>query len=171
MDNSTPDIRIEKMNPGQLSSILKIEKSVFKDPWTAASFVEVMSFSPDCWAALAGDEVVGYVVTQWILDEIHILNIAVAAEMHRKGVGTRLLDYVITEGLKHNMKDVFLEVRVGNSAAISLYERFEFKALTIRKKYYTDGEDALVMHRTLPAQESDANETSMDAAGSKTEEK
>jgi len=163
------EIKIESMDPRHFRPILKIERSVFKDPWTAASFLEVMSFSPNNWVAILDGQLVGYVVTQWVLDEIHILNVAVAPNTQRQGVGSKLLRHVIAEGQQHAMRDMFLEVRIGNSGAITLYERFGFKMLTVRKKYYTDGEDALVMHCSVPERASVPG-TSLDAAGSKTEE-
>ncbi len=57
------------------------------------------------------------------------------------------------------MRDLFLEVRVGNAAAIALYRAFAFEQVTIRKRYYPDGEDALVMHRRLVAAPTDEERT------------
>jgi ribosomal-protein-alanine N-acetyltransferase len=170
VDNRVDEITVEALTPAHFASVLKIEKAVFKDPWPAAAFLEVMSFSANCWAAMANGQVVGYLITQWVLDEIHILNVAVSPEMHRAGIGSKLLNFVVAEGQKQGMRDMFLEVRVSNVAAISLYMRFGFQVLSTRKKYYTDGEDALVMHCPVPENTTGTGK-SVDTAGSKTEEK
>jgi ribosomal-protein-alanine N-acetyltransferase len=134
---------------------MKIEKSVFRDPWTMGSFVEIMSFSDECWVALADRQVAGYLVTQWVVDEIHILNVAVDGARHRQGIGIQLMNFILKRGASRGMRDVFLEVRVSNAPAIALYERLGFEQLTVRKRYYNDGEDAIVMHRRLEATEAD----------------
>jgi ribosomal-protein-alanine acetyltransferase len=159
------EVTIAPMTVSHIGAVMKIEKSVFKDPWSAASFVEVMSFSPNNWIAKIDGHIVGYLITQFILDEIHILNVAVANEMHRKGVATKLLAVLVAEGRKHGMRDMFLEVRVGNAGAIALYERHGFRQLSVRKKYYPNGEDALVMHCAMP------EDSAVDSTGSKIEEK
>ncbi|HEY3294450.1 MAG TPA: ribosomal protein S18-alanine N-acetyltransferase [bacterium] len=172
MDNSKPDITLVTLTPDHFAAILKIEKAVYKDPWSAASFLEIMSFSPNNWVAMVDGHVVGYIITQWVIDEIHILNVAVAEEMHRKGVGSKLLSYLVAEGQKQGMRDMFLEVRVTNTPAQALYERFGFKPLSVRKKYYGDGEDALVMHCAMPEIAAPVTDEVMAGeTGSKTEEK
>jgi ribosomal-protein-alanine acetyltransferase len=141
-----PEIDIVKMSATHLAPVVVIESNIFRDPWTAESFIEILSLSPYCWVALMGQTVVGYLITQWVLDEVHILNVGVAADMQRKGIGARLMEDVLQRARTNGMRDVFLEVRVSNTAAISLYRRFGFEDVSIRKKYYGDGENALVMH-------------------------
>jgi [ribosomal protein S18]-alanine N-acetyltransferase len=149
MDNSKPEIEIARLSSTHMPMVMKIEKSVFRDPWTAGSFVEIMAFSEECWAALSEGRVAGYLITQWVLDEIHILNLAVDRHFFRKGIGSRLLGFILKRGASRGMQDVFLEVRVSNAAAIALYLRFGFEQLSVRKRYYNDGEDAFVMHCRL----------------------
>ena len=167
VSGSTADITIETLTVNHFGPILKIEKSVFRDPWSAASFLEIMSFSPNNWVAISDGHLAGYIVTQWVLDEIHILNLAVAQAMQRRGIGSKLLEQVIAEGRKYAMRDLFLEVRTGNAPAVALYERFGFKPLSVRKKYYTDGADALVMHCPMPT---NASDSTANTDGLKTEE-
>jgi [ribosomal protein S18]-alanine N-acetyltransferase len=144
------DVRITKMDIEHLVAVQRIEESVFKDPWPASAFIEVLALTPFVWVALADGAVAGYLITQWVMDEVHVLNVAVAKEMQRRGIAARLMRFIQMKARHSGMRDLFLEVRVSNSPAITLYQRFGFQALATRKKYYSDGEDALVMHCHLP---------------------
>lgn len=152
--NSEPEIRIVPFTTEHLTSVLHIERSVFRDAWTASAFLEILSFSDKCWVALAGEEIAAYLITQWVLDEVHILNIAVAPAYQRRSIGRRLLSFLFDLCRMQGMRDLYLEVRVSNAPAISLYEHFGFRELTIRRRYYPDGEDACVMHLHLSDNES-----------------
>jgi ribosomal-protein-alanine N-acetyltransferase len=161
------DVQIIKMSEKHLAPVVVIENNVFRDPWTAESFVEVMALSPYCWVAMSGEMVVGYLLTQWVLDEVHILNVAVAPGMQRQGIGATLIGFVRTEAQRNGMRDIFLEVRVSNLPAITLYKRYGFADVAIRKRYYVDGEDAMVMHCHIPDMdaETDAPESKSEATG------
>ena len=80
-----------------------------------------------------------------ILDELHILNIAVNKKYREQGLATMLLKKI--EQIFGCGKLMLLEVRVSNSAAMSLYKKLGFKELYRRKNYYPDGEDAIVMEK------------------------
>jgi ribosomal-protein-alanine N-acetyltransferase len=149
MKNET-EIRIVPLTTEHLSAVMKIERAAFRDPWTATAFHEILGFSDKCWAAFASEELAGYLVTQWVLDEVHILNVAVASGMQRRGVAARLMEFLLSLSRRWGMRDLFLEVRVSNLAAISLYEGLGFHELALRPRYYPDGEDARVMHLHLP---------------------
>jgi ribosomal-protein-alanine N-acetyltransferase len=159
MTTPDADIKFLRMTTDHLAPVLAIERRVFGDPWSDAAFLEVLSFSPHNWVALAGGEVAGYLMTQWVLDEIHILNVAVDAARQRQGIGRRLLAFLLQKAARRGMRDLFLEVRIGNAAAIALYRSFGFADLTRRKRYYPDGEDALVMHCRLAAEPTDETTT------------
>lgn len=147
--NPEPEIRIVPFTTEYLTPAIHIERTVFRDAWTASAFLEILGFSDKCWIALRGDEVAGYLVTQWVLDEIHILNIAVTPALQRRGMARLLLSFLLDLGRTWGMRDLFLEVRASNSPAISLYQSFGFRDLTTRRRYYPDGEDARVMHLRL----------------------
>jgi ribosomal-protein-alanine N-acetyltransferase len=92
------------------------------------------------------DQVVGYIGIEKILDETHIINMAVHPDYRGQEIGKRLMQHVL------NDEDVFfLEVRVSNDKAKSIYEKYGFKVIHTRKDYYADGEDAFVMRR-LPGE-------------------
>ncbi|MBU1985293.1 ribosomal protein S18-alanine N-acetyltransferase [bacterium] len=152
-------IRITRMTVDHLPAIVEIEKAVFPDPWSYESFVEAISLSEKCWIAQKGPTVIGYLITQWVMDEIHILNVAVSPDRQRQGVGAALLEYLLDIARQSGMRDVYLEVRMSNQAAQALYTKYAFAQLAVRKRYYRDGEDARVMHRSLislsPSEESE----------------
>ncbi len=93
----------------------------------------------------AEGKVVGFALFWHVVDEIHLLNIAVAPEHRGRGLGRALLADLVAHGREKGAVKVLLEVRVGNAAAIGLYEAFGFERLGVRKRYYDDGEDAVDM--------------------------
>ena len=105
-------------------------------------------------------EVVAYIMTrvEWgigfftlrIIKKGHIVSIAVLPEYRRRGIATKLMVNVM-KTLKEHYKcsEVYLEVRVSNTPAISLYEKLGFEKVKIIKGYYLDGEDAYIMARKL----------------------
>ena len=87
----------------------------------------------------------GYVVFWHVADEIHLLNVAVAPESRRRGVGRALVQEVLAYARIHGAAKTLLEVRVSNEAAIALYETLGFARFNVRKRYYDDGEDGVEM--------------------------
>jgi ribosomal-protein-alanine N-acetyltransferase len=140
------------MTADHLPDIERIEKSTFRDPWPVSAFRNLIIQTKTNWVALRDGDVAGYAVTQWVLDEIHILNLATAKKFQRHGVASALLEFLLDRGRKKGMRDLFLEVRASNEAAQKLYEKFGFTKLNIRKRYYPDGEDALILHKRLVRQ-------------------
>lgn len=141
-----PTFEILSLAVTHLPAIQAIEQEVFVDPWPASGFLEIASLSDRNWVVAAGGEVAAYLITQWVADEIHILNIAVAPARQRRGMGGRLLEFLIAHGRDAGMRDIYLEVRPSNAAALAMYEHRGFDRLALRKCYYPNGEDALVMH-------------------------
>lgn len=95
------------------------------------------------------DGVIGYALFWHVVDEIHLLNIAVAPEHRGCGIGRALMEDLLAYAREKEAVKVLLEVRVGNVPAIALYDAFGFERLGLRKRYYDDGEDALDMMLTL----------------------
>ena len=86
------------------------------------------------------------------MDEAHLLNIGVSSSKRRQGFGTDLLEKIIYASEAMGSDQIFLEVRVSNAAATSLYLDFGFKQIGVRKDYYRlpEGqEDALLMSKSL----------------------
>ncbi|MBX3259028.1 MAG: ribosomal protein S18-alanine N-acetyltransferase [Labilithrix sp.] len=102
------------------------------------------------WARLRvargrGGDVLGYILFWHVVDEIHLLNVAVAPAARRRGVGRALVDDLVAFARRERAAKVLLEVRASNEPAIRLYERLGFARFNVRKAYYSDGEDGVEM--------------------------
>jgi ribosomal-protein-alanine N-acetyltransferase len=141
-----------RMATHHLDQVLAIERS-FAAPWTREMFLQELHSRPEvseAIVALLQEEVAGYVLAWFVADEIHVVNLAVASRLRRRGIGRRLLAEVCARGVARGMVMATLEVRVHNDAAIRLYESMGFRQVAIRRSYYADnGEDALVMLKDL----------------------
>jgi ribosomal-protein-alanine N-acetyltransferase len=92
------------------------------------------------------ERIVGFVGIWFMVDEAHIVTIAVAASDRRQGLGEALLIAAIELAQRRQQELVTLECRVSNTGAQALYEKYGFRRVGIRKRYYTDNnEDALIM--------------------------
>lgn len=119
--------------------------------WNAAQVAEELE--RDRATVLVEDRngaVAGWVVTWHVPpDELHILELAVSPDFRRQGIARSLLTAALGQEHRGDATLILLEVRVSNAAAISLYEQTGFVAVGRRKKFYSDGEDAVLMNCTL----------------------
>ncbi len=144
-------VLIRKMTPGDLDAVLAIEQRVFPDPWQRTSFEFEVShnrFSYPVVLEVEG-EVIGYAVAWEIFEEFHIANIAIHPAHQKKGWGTLLLQHLIDRARKCQSHYILLEVRPSNTAALALYRKLGFSPSGVRKRYYRDGEDAILMRKNL----------------------
>lgn len=89
--------------------------------------------------------IIGFIGISLLVDHIDIDYILIKEDFKRKHIASLLLNHVIKYCTKNNISNIFLEVRISNTPAIKLYEKFNFKNISIRKKYYPDNkEDALI---------------------------
>ena len=92
------------------------------------------------------DYIVGFVGIWFIADDAHIVSLGVRPNDHRKGLGELLLLAAFREARRYGMREVTLEVRASNSPAQALYDKYGFREVGLRKRYYIDnGEDAIIM--------------------------
>lgn len=97
------------------------------------------------YIATLDNKLVGYVGCTTCLDYMDILSIVVKKDYQHIGIGSRLLEHIINIAKQEGIKEIFLEVRISNQNAISLYEKYGFKNINTREKYYPDNhEDAYV---------------------------
>ena len=134
-----------------LEQMAQIEREAFDTPWTVAMFIpEVEDPSAHYVVGVRGDdEVVCYGGFHQVLDEAHITNIAVKSTERGKGIGTFLMSELISRAKNNGVSRMTLEVKDGNTNAIKLYEKFGFKVEGVRKKYYNNQFDALIMWLNL----------------------
>jgi ribosomal-protein-alanine N-acetyltransferase len=144
-------IVIEAMQESDLDDVMRIEQASFKLPWQRSFFVADLNH-PYAWLIKARDEgrLLGYAVAWRTEDEFHLANIAVDIDARRQGVGTMLLNRLLEIGHELSCTGMYLEVRPSNLAARSFYGKHGFFSTYIRKAYYPDQEDALVLERELP---------------------
>jgi len=141
-------LSIRRMSPADIDEVLRIEQDLFTMPWSRASLLFEAGDNRNALSIVGMDKagIVGYGIGWFVNDEFHIGNVAVAREKQGRGIGRRLLEYMLGEALARGIRVATLEVRVSNVKAIRLYRRYGFKGVAIRKRYYGDnGEDALVM--------------------------
>jgi ribosomal-protein-alanine N-acetyltransferase len=147
-------IILRPMQRADLDAVLAIEERAFPQPWSRNFFEkELAAAQAACTVAVGGGDgrakIVGYTVCWRVLDELHLLNVAVHPE-HRSGaIGRRLVEAVLDDGRANGARVVYLEVRAGNVAARRLYRRLGFRDLGVRRAYYGPGQDAIVMELRL----------------------
>lgn len=135
------------MEEEDVASVVQIERMSFSTPWPETSFLkEIYKPRAIIKAAEVDEAVVGYISVEYVLDEAHILNLAVHPDYRRMGIATALVEYVIERLRERACRFLYLEVRASNRVARLLYEGFGFRIIGRRKNYYISPvEDGLIM--------------------------
>jgi [ribosomal protein S18]-alanine N-acetyltransferase len=147
-DPGTLEVRITPMRRRHLRSVIRIEQQVYPRPWTFGLFLSEIGQRASRLYVVArvGGEVVGYAGLFRAVDDGHITTVAVDPAWHRHGIATRMLLALARGAIDRGCVNLTLEVRMSNSGAQALYQRFGFVPAGVRKGYYPEtGEDALVM--------------------------
>lgn len=141
------NVSIVDMTTDDVPEVAGIEAASFSTPWSETSFYnEVTRPGSISKTARQGDRIVGYICASRVMDEGHILTLAVLPEFRRLGIASALIESIITELGKEGCRFIFLEVRASNQAARKIYERFNFRLFGLRKEYYKwPVEDAALM--------------------------
>ncbi len=146
-------LQIGRMKSDHADEVTRIETESFRYPWSKNAFIwEVNSEMALPVVAKIDRKVVAYLVVWIAYDEMHLGNIAVAKKWRRKGVGEELMIWLLQEAKRKNIVRLTLEVRTCNYPAISLYKKFGFKEVALRKHYYPEGTDAYLMALELVKQ-------------------
>ncbi len=135
-----------------IDKIMEIEKQSFSDPWQRRSMTSLIGDSRVFFsvAEAVGGVIKGYVTAWFVLNEGEIGNLAVAPQWRASGVGSSLLDGVISHSADHGIRILFLEVRQSNVAARRLYSSRGFVEIGRRSRYYRRPvEDAIVLRRSI----------------------
>jgi ribosomal-protein-alanine N-acetyltransferase len=151
MSTTANRVDFRRLELRDLNPIEKIERASYRTPWSRSMFagelakpssVSLGAFDPET------HELLGYLIISRYVDAWHVMNLVVAPEHWRRGIGTRLLATLFDMTADDDRRGFTLEVRVSNDAAIELYESLGFTSQGIRRGYYTDNrEDALIMWR------------------------
>jgi [ribosomal protein S18]-alanine N-acetyltransferase len=144
--------RLEPMRESDLAEVMAVEKAIYSHPWTRGNFADALGAGYECWVWRSDGELVGYFVLMAAAQEAHLLNVSIAATHQRRGYGRALLQETARMARRLGARNLFLEVRPSNLAALALYTRFGFSKVAVRRGYYPakgDREDALVLSLRL----------------------
>jgi len=146
---------IQKALPRDLEHILALEEASFSSPWSRKAFeveLEHNEFSLLLTARcgqgvpMVANPIRGYVCVWVVFDEVRFMTLAVDQSYRRQGIGSRLVEQALKEGLAKGATRALLEVRSSNHAAQALYHQVGFHSYGTRRNYYTKPEeDAMLM--------------------------
>ncbi len=148
VDPAELHVRITPLKRRHLRQVMRIEQQVYPRPWSLGVFYSELGHRDGtrCYVvARLGSTVVGYGGMLFADVDAHVTNVAVEPAWHRHKIGSRLMLTLGRQARAHRAKSMTLEVRVSNHAAQALYTGFGFSPVGMRKKYYENVEDAIVM--------------------------
>lgn len=144
----SPVLLIRPMTAADLPAVQLIERASFTTPWPPQAYRQELEANrlAHYLVALIGDQVVGYGGIWLMVDEAHVTTFAVHPAYRRRRIGERMLIALLDLARDRQAREATLEVRLSNLAARRLYEKYGFRPVGIRPRYYTDNqEDALIM--------------------------
>ncbi|MDR2577954.1 MAG: ribosomal protein S18-alanine N-acetyltransferase [Chitinispirillales bacterium] len=139
-----------------IERIYALEQTCNPNPWTREGVAEEFSNPNSIFLVLetqaphaTSSQIIGFISAALILDEIHILEVAVCPNHRNAGLGSLLINALLSSAAAKNAVRACLEVRAANLPAIRVYEKRGFGRDGVRKGYYQDGEDAVLMSLEL----------------------
>ncbi len=142
---------IRKYNKSDISNIILLENKVLHTTLGDSLYLDLDNpFTRHYVYIDENNNLIGYISSMFDGEMISIENFCVDNNSQNKGIGSSLLEKLLSECYKENPSEIIgaiLEVRKSNSRAIHVYEKFGFKAIHIRKNYYSDNEDAIVLQK------------------------
>ena len=151
--HAAPEVRLQALNFQDLDALMEVEQRAYPHPWTRVNFTNSLASGYQIQLLQGGNQLLGYFVAMLGVDEAHLLNITVAPEFQGQGWALVLLDALALWARGQGAQWLWLEVRMSNQRARAVYERYGFRPVGERKRYYpaSDGqrEDAIVMSKPL----------------------
>ena len=135
-----------------IDAAIAIERALFPDAWSVETFWAELAGVPETRHYLVADHdgaVVGYAGLFTTRHQADVQTVAVAPDHQGEGLGATLLRALLDEAARRGCAEVLLEVRVDNVPALTLYERFGFERISVRRGYYPEGVDGLVLRLRL----------------------
>jgi ribosomal-protein-alanine N-acetyltransferase len=154
---------LRPFRPDDLEKVMHINQVCLPENYSTYFFMELYErYSETFIVAQVAGEIAGYIMCRietglpdfgllGITKRGHVISIAVLPEYQRKGIGEALMREAMVAMKHYKAKDCYLEVRVSNSQAISMYKKLNFETSRTVRSYYADGEDAAIMTRKLAA--------------------
>uniref|UniRef100_E5B8X3 [Ribosomal protein bS18]-alanine N-acetyltransferase n=2 Tax=Erwinia amylovora TaxID=552 RepID=E5B8X3_ERWAM len=143
---------ISLLTPHDLDAAFAIEQRSHAFPWTEKTFASNQGERYLNFRLTVDGVLAAFAITQVVLDEATLFNLAVDPAFQRRGLGRELLRHLIDELKQRSIMTLWLEVRASNRSAIALYEQLNFNEVSVRRHYYpTAGgkEDAIIMALTI----------------------
>ena len=153
------EAQFEAMTESWIAAICRVEESAYPHPWTRGNFSDSLKAGYHAQLLIGGAgpnaQLLGYFVAMQGVAEVHLLNITVAPEYQRQGWARLMLDALVLWSRGQGAQWVWLEVRVSNTHARGVYERYGFRQVGSRRQYYpadkAGREDAVVMSMAVTA--------------------
>lgn len=134
---------IRQLTIKDISKIVTLYASCFKKAWSSDFFSKFLdssnSISIGCFDTQ--QQLIGFCLCRWVVDEAEILTIVVGRQWRRQGIGYNLFTRVLKQLKKIGVKKIFLEVHEKNQSALSLYNKLYFQPIGVRENYYLDTEE------------------------------
>lgn len=140
------------MNASDLAAVFAIEQVSHPSPWPMRGLEESLAAHKGIVLCDENEQLLGYAFVQKIVDEAHLLDIAIAPSERGKGYGRLLMLHLMESVMTSGISLWFLEVRASNAGAIALYTSLGFNEMGLRRNYYRDAqgsEDAVLMAYTV----------------------
>ena len=150
--DAAPEIGIRPMMEVDVAEVFAVERASYQFPWSEGIFRDCLRVGYVCRVLALESQIIGYGVMSVGAGEAHVLNLCVADAYRCRGLGRRMLGYLLERGTAAGMSEAFLEVRPSNTAAIRLYQAIGFEQVGMRRGYYQavgGREDAAVLRLTL----------------------
>ena len=149
--DSFSNIKICQMSQEDIDSIKEIFSLDFDEFWSYETLAQDFKCGDSTYLACKTENniVIGFIGLKIVLDNADIMNIAVKKEYRNHGIGSLLLKQAILVATCKNCNQIMLEVNSTNYPAITLYEKFCFQKISVRKKYYNHKDDAIIMQKIL----------------------
>lgn len=147
-----PNYQLRPMQMTDLDAVMAIEPTIYTHPWTRGNFSDSINSGYSAWVLESNQIIIGYALLMMVLDEAHLLNLSVAKDQQKQGLGRYLLEHMLQIAKNHKAANMFLEVRPSNISAIALYENMGFCEMALRRGYYpahNGREDAVLMGLAL----------------------
>jgi ribosomal-protein-alanine N-acetyltransferase len=152
VDSEHAGIRLRRMAPGDVAAVAEIERAAFAAGWSPNALEKELTGNKlSRYIVLEQDNeaaarITGFAGMWLIVDEAHVVTVAVAPELRRQGFGRVLVHGLVDLARRSGMQAATLECRMSNEAARALYRRYGFHEVGLRKNYYADNhEDAVIM--------------------------
>jgi [ribosomal protein S18]-alanine N-acetyltransferase len=147
-----PQWSVRSMSAEDVPRVHEIEVASYPFPWSAGIFRDCLRAGYGCFVLELDEQMAGYAILSLAADEAHVLNICIHPQQRCRGLGRKLMQFLFAEALRRGARDLFLEVRPSNLAAIRLYQSLGLQQVGLRRGYYQASqgrEDALVLRVDL----------------------